>query len=62
MMRRVCGEVLGPILTSPVGLATVAVLLGLGGILWYRAQVQEAREGEALRQRERGRSDSMWNQ
>ena len=61
MKRKLFGELLGQILTNPLALAAIAVLLGLCGILWYRAQVQEARESEALRRRERGRSDSMWN-
>lgn len=50
------------LLSSPLGIAAVAVLLLLGAVLWYRTQVRETREAQSLLESERKRPDSIWNQ
>ena len=44
----------------PLGFAVLA-LLALAAVLWYRDQVQETKDGEALRRGEGERHDSIWN-
>jgi hypothetical protein len=54
--------VLNSVLSSRASLLVIAAMLPVLAIVWWRAQAQELREGEALRERERACPESLWNQ
>ncbi len=47
--------------SNPYLLAVVLVLMVIGIIVWYYEQKKEAEASEKLRQTDRKRNDSIWN-
>jgi hypothetical protein len=52
----------GLVWDNPVARVIIVVLLLAGLAVWIWEQIQEAKEGEAMREKDRTKGDSIWKQ
>jgi hypothetical protein len=60
-MRRFAGDILELAWGNPIARVIIILLVVAGIVAWIWEQVQETKEGEAMREKDRAKGDSIWN-